>query len=183
MRRISSTQCCHLIALILRLCMLKQILTLLRAVSRTESPPEITQIPVKIVPSRANPSDLASISLPRMNPIRICPFRYGKSPIPRYKLSDGSKYSSGKIQSPFGNLALISTRPYLKLNDFFERNLADTTGGKIRFEPAWRSHSCFGSINDVHLKFKLEHSIQNNYNKKKLTQKYIEFKLKSCITL
>lgn len=60
----------------------------------------------------------------------------------------------GKSQSPLGTLARISTRPYLKLNDFFERNLVETIGGNTRFNPACRSHSCVGSINDVQLQWK-----------------------------
>lgn len=58
----------------------------------------------------------------------------------------------GNSQSPLGTLARISTLPYLKLNDFFERNLVVTIGGNIRFKPACLSHSCVGSINDVQLK-------------------------------
>lgn len=59
------------------------------------------------------------------------------------------EYIRGNIQSPLGSLALISTRPYLKLKDFFERSFALTTGGKMRLRPACRSHSTFGSTNVV----------------------------------
>lgn len=156
-------------------------LTLLRADSRYVSPPEITQTPVKMDPSSVIPPGLSKISLPRTNAKRIWPFKYGKSPVPRYLLSVGSNWISvknamefvrqrnhfkfdellhwhvhdlrGNSQSPFGTLARTSTRPNLKLNDFRERNLADTTGGRMRFNPACRSHSCFGSMNDVQLKW------------------------------
>lgn len=48
----------------------------------------------------------------------------------------------GHNQSPTGNFAMISTRPYLNEKDFSVDNRALCTGFMMIFPPAWRSH-CF----------------------------------------
>lgn len=47
----------------------------------------------------------------------------------------------GKIQSPLGSLARISTRPYWKRKVPFVLSLAETTGGRMVARAALRRHS------------------------------------------
>lgn len=68
-------------------------------------------------------------SFPRAKAICIKPD--AKAPEPYFR-STGSRYNSGKSQSPLGSFARISIVPYLKVNVSLVRSRHDTTGGRIR---------------------------------------------------